>query len=357
MKNGAIHNKLNKLQFETPFEDCRFLIIKIPYVGYGGQLSLRILGMKFAYIFNRTVIFDDSENPYLNCYEPISIFKIDDLKDLKPVKLELYKIQLEQAVYLDFDEYWLNIKNRNYFNNLVPKELSNQNIDKDYLNGQLTLRFKLLPKYLENINNVKNKIHFSKPIIGIHIRRGDKKNESAYVPIRIYNYYLKKAVNESGIKKVFVTSDSEDVILELPQNLGLEYIYDREEKRYNNANHELLTTKPELKEQETLTAIKIIELLSECNYLIGQINTHFTTIAYDLNLVKNSKKVKIYFVNRNMNDVYINNDPNLLRLLLDSLRKYTHNSLLFIVRKLKPILFKNEAIYRKIKEIYYGEVR
>ena len=63
MKDKIIHNKLDSLQFSTSIEDSKFLIVEIPNVGYGGQLSVRILGMKLAYIFNRTVIINNNKSP------------------------------------------------------------------------------------------------------------------------------------------------------------------------------------------------------------------------------------------------------------------------------------------------------
>lgn len=359
MIDKIIHNKLDELQFLPSIESGKFLIVKIPYVGYGGQLSMRMLGMRMAYIFNRTVIFEDCNNPYINCYKKTSSYSVEELKHFPVTKLKLYEKQNDKVVYLDFDEYWLNFKNRRYFDKWLPIEIKKQQIKhkKEYFDGQLLLRFKLLPEYEKQIESVKERILFSKPIIGVHIRRGDKKNESSYVPMRIYNHYIKKAVKESGIKKVFVTSDSPDVFSELPQNLGLEYIYDREEKRYNNANHELLTNSPNLKEQETFTAVKIINLLSDCDYIIGQVNTHFTTLAYDIGLTKSDGNTKIYFVNKDLRDTYINNDPNIILKTIDIFKKYIHLFLVHIVRKVKPFIFTNKKMYKKIKRLYYGEER
>lgn len=353
MKDKIIHDKLDKLQFESSIKDGKFLIVKIKPIGYGGQLSMRILGMKLAYIFDRTVIFDDKENSYLNCYEPTSSISLSEIKSLPIKKLELYEKQEDQVVYLDFDEYWLSFKNRRYFNNWLPQELTAQHKTVEYFQGQLMLRFKLLPEYIEYVEVAKKRINFSNPIIGIHIRRGDKNTESPYVPMRIYRYYLKKTVKETGIKKVFVTSDSENIFSELPQDLGLEYIYDQKEKRYNNDNHQLITDNPDLKKQETLTAIKIIESLSDCDYIIGQINTHFTTLAHNLNLVKKGNKNSICFVNRDYNDTYINNDPNLFLFILDISRKYSHKILVSIVRKIKPVIFTNDKFFSKLKSVYY----
>lgn len=353
MKNEVIHTKLDKLQFETSIESGKFLIIKINFIGYGGQLSMRMLGIKLAYIFDRTVIFDDRDTPYLNYYKPISCLNIKDIEVLPAVKLRLHETQEDKVVYLDFDEYWSSFKNRRYFNNWVPKELTNLPQSKEYFNGQLLLRFELFPEYIEYVDISKKRIGFSKSIIGVHIRRGDKKNESSYVPMRIYSYFLKKASKETGIKKVFITSDSDEIFSDLPQNLGLEYIYDKEERRYNNANHEFIANNPGLKRQETLTAIKILELLSDCDCIIGQINTHFTTLAYDISLVKSNLKTKIYFVNKDVNDMYINNDPNIFLSILDIFRKYMHTTLVFIVRKIRPFILMDENLYIILKNIYY----
>ncbi len=351
MKNSIIHDKLDKLQFDTAVETGKFLVVNSSNGGYGAQLATKVLGFKLAYFFNRTVIFDERTSCYVNCYEPTSSVSYDDISNLPQVKLDYNNQQTDQVVYCDFDDYWKN--QRHFFNNWVPEELKRAGMDGRELVGQLLLRLVLKPQYQKYIADRKQELGFVSPIIGVHIRRGDKNTESPYVPLRIYEYYLKKAIKKTGIHRVFVASDSEDIFNHLPQIKGVEYLYDRTEKRYNNANEEMLKKNADIREEETKTALKIIDFLASCDYLVGQVNAHFTILASNLNLAQTGNKDNVSLVNRNCNDVYLNNDPNYFLAAMDLARKYGHRILLVVIRTIKPIIFRNKRIYNKLKSIYY----
>lgn len=136
-----------------------------------------------------------------------------------------------------------------------------------------------MSEFQKNVEATKERIGFKKPIIGMHIRRGDKTVEHPYIPLKISLKALKNLSDQTGISRVFVTSDNEKIFETLPQDLGLEFIFDKNEKRYNNANHSMLFKEPHLQKDETFTATKIMELLSDCDGIVGPDNAHFSMLA------------------------------------------------------------------------------
>ncbi|KKQ61469.1 MAG: hypothetical protein US81_C0006G0025 [Parcubacteria group bacterium GW2011_GWE2_38_18] len=353
MRESIIHDKLDHLQFSSTIENGKFLVIKTSDGGYGAQLTAKVLGMKLAYIFNRTILFDDASSCYLDCYKPTSNLSLSGLGDYKKIKFDFNQKMTDKVVYLNFYDYWNDKNHRINFEKWLPDELKKESISHRYFVGQLLQRFELKTECKNYIEEKKLEIGFKTPIIGMHIRRGDKNTESPYIPIRIFEHYLKKASKNTNIRRVFVTSDSEKILDQLPKISGIQYIFDKNEKRYDNANEEMLKNSPEIRRQETLTALKIIELLSDCNHIVGQINTHFTNLASCLNIAKNGKENNVSYVNRDYNDTYLNNDPNPFFYFTDIIRKFGHKALLHFVRKYKSLIFTNEKIYNKLKSIYY----
>jgi hypothetical protein len=351
MKDSVIHNKLDNLQFHSNIDNGKFLLVKIHPGGFGAEVSRRLLGLKIGYIFNRTVIFDYKEMLYENCFYPLGSldFTQFSLKNIK--KLNYHKNQKDKIVYFDFQEFIKNYKLKKYIENWTPNEFKKKE-NANYFLGQLMLRLVPLPEYKKYIDISFKRLNWQRPIIGCHIRRGDKNTESPYVPLRIYFYYLKKVVLKTGIKKIFITTDSSEIISKLPNIINSNYIYDNQEKRYNNANHKLVKNNKDIKKQETMTALKILIFLSNCDYLIGQINTHFTSLAAASLYSKNLEN-RTYFVNRNKKNVYLNNDPNLIFYCLDIVKKYSHLFLTKIVHLILPLIGKYK-IYKRIKEFYYG---
>ena len=61
----AFHQRLDRLQFEREFDDCKFLILDQMVHGFGGQLSRRMLGLQLGYMFDRTVIFMRPNDPLM----------------------------------------------------------------------------------------------------------------------------------------------------------------------------------------------------------------------------------------------------------------------------------------------------
>lgn len=292
-KMTSVNNIIEEVkfrQFGQSFDGAKFLICNLGYGGYGGQFSLRILAFQLATYFDRVLIFNYHDYIYDECYDSISNFSYDDIKDLESVKLDFDKNQKDKVVFFDFDSYWSNEKLRDQYHEWLPTVLIQDGFDYRYFYGLLSSFFVLKDEYKNKIEDIKKRIGFKNPIIGMHVRRGDKIVESEHISLATYVDALIRAHKKTGINRVFVTSDSSKTIKELPQDMGFEYIYDYEEKRYNNAMHRFLRQRPELVKQETLTAAKILELLGSCSFVVGQENTHFSVFGACMSYFRLGKK-------------------------------------------------------------------
>ena len=282
-----ILDKINFLQFNSSAEDSKFLITgPASGSGVGSALSILCRGLKLGYLYNRTLLYDDRNLFYDFCFEPIKIHSLEKM-DLKTEEQAHFNFlpQKEKVVWF---EPWnsmektleaetallLKLTLSSGINYAAP--LNHLPYNDIYVSGLLINSFlKLKEEYKEHIENKKREMGFKTPIIGLHIRQGDlfsTKNLTRsyrFHPIKVFFEAIEQVVSETGIKTVFVTSDSKKAIQQLPKNSGITFIYDDQEKRYDNCNVNMVREKPELKKQETMTAIKNIYLLGDCNYIVG----------------------------------------------------------------------------------------
>jgi hypothetical protein len=274
------HDKMDHLQFGQSFDEARFLIVSQEPHGFGGQVSRRMLGLQLGYILDRTVVFRlPNDPPYVTCYRPFSRFTYQDIADLPAPTASFEVEQRDKVVQFDFQAFWNNQRIRRWFYPWVPPEFSSSKCGRLVFDGETLTRFYLLNEFSQHVEAAKARIGFEHPIVGLHVRRGDKEVETPFVPLPVLMERVEAIRERSGVNRVFVTSDSDEVFDELPQGRGFEYIYDREEKRYNNASHLFLEAHPEFQEQETYTAVKVFELLSACDWIVGQDNAHFARLA------------------------------------------------------------------------------
>ena len=274
------HEKLDALQFGQSLDEARFLIVDQEPHGFGGQVSRRMLGLQLGYILNRTVVFRlPNDPPYVTCYQPFSKFTYQDIADFPAPNANFEIEQRDKVVQFDFQAFWLNERIRRWFYPWTPPEFSSLKCARLIFDGEILSRFYLLDEFSEYVEATKTRIGFEHPIIGLHVRRGDKEIETPYVPLAVLLERVEAIREQSGVNRVFVTSDSDEIFDELPQDRGFEYVYDDEEKRYNNSSHLFLEAHPEFQEQETFTAVKVLETLSACDWIVGQDNAHFARLA------------------------------------------------------------------------------
>ena len=314
--DSHIIDKIRLLQFETLAEDARFLIVQ-PHYGAGsiGELVTLITGLRLGYLYDRTVLYDDGKSPYDFCFKPIGIHSLGNtgLQTQKQPTLN-FLLQRERAVRFDpngsfFNDmawrmanevempirYGIRYSDINY---TAPLHMPHSYL---YVDGLLMNSFlELKEEYQEHIYSRKREIGLDKqqPVIGLHARLGDvKEDRASYYRVHSDANFLQaieRVVSESGIKTVFVTTDSPGFLQRLPRDSGITFIYDEQEKRYNNRNNSMVRIRPELKKQETMTAMKNAYFLSRCDYILG---------AYS-NLSRCGMALS-YYRNRKMNAIII----------------------------------------------------
>ena len=139
----------------------------------------------------------------------------------------------------------------------------------------------LSDKLLENIENY----------IAVHIRRGDKVKtflkEGNFISASRYHDFCISIFKETGIKNIFVCSDSDDAINEFIQHNESSFVkfnvfYDKDEVRHDGYPYKVITG--ELDESscslnEAITAFKNVEILSKANYLVGTPASWFFRIS------------------------------------------------------------------------------
>ena len=271
--DSMILNKLQLLQFGIPFREAKFLILGASHYGVGSFIDCLSKGLAYSYLYNRTLLLNKSPMSYDFCYEPISIHYLKEVNEKcldESVKFNLSQ-QKEKFVHSIFRQVTSPPALSTLLNSVHPLSLPLSTL---YIKGLILGSFlKLKQEYKLHIEERKKAIGFKNPIIGVHIRQGDVKTSLFYqyrnFPFQTYSEVIEQIVDKTGIRTVFVTTDSEEVIQQLPKNSGIDFIYDYKEKRYDNDNTGMVREHPELKKQETMASIKNIHLLSECNYIIG----------------------------------------------------------------------------------------
>lgn len=297
-----IRKQIYERQYLSNIQNSKYIIFNIDYGGFGAMVARRKLALQFGHYFNRTVIFNFIDHLYDDPFEEISNIKYEEIKNEKIVKFNYTLNQNDKVVFFDFNDYWNNSKIKNEYH-----EKSVDNLNFVEFSGLLLNFLKLKNGYQKLVDESIKKIKDNEPIIGIHIRRGDKEVESPYIPIERYLNELIKINKITNINKVFVTSDSDYAIEELKElAFDFTFIYDKNELRYNSkiANIHYARLNDENKKRETETCIKNIYMLSECTYIIGQSNAQFSKIALCKQVDKNNDINSYSLINPfNLNNV------------------------------------------------------
>jgi hypothetical protein len=289
--------------FKTEKE--RYLVGNIEYGGFGAMYARRKLIMQIAQAFNRIPIFRYSksyvyDDPFLE-FNP----NINDLKNkgIDEIKKFNFTDNEEMVVYFDFGPYW-NSQYMHKYQCWTPDK-EDYLLYSGYMYNLLKLKDQYSFKVNEQINFIKEKyeINSFNDHIAIHLRRGDKITETSYMN----DTYLFEFIEKLNLgNKLFVTSDELDYIYEIEQKYpNFEFIYDSDEKRYGNkmiSNADMVAMNPSLKEQETLTFVKNVEILKQCKAVIGPNSAQMTKIAGSMNSFLNNKN-NLYLINPKDNSV------------------------------------------------------
>ncbi len=298
-----IVSKLRFLQYEFSQEENAgyLLVTRIrPWLGFGAYMLIIEQTLTLGYLYNRTVIYDNRGLPYDFPYAPVTNLSINDVDGiLSGSPCFNYLPQREKVVYWSyrsrFDRHYrmwqMQHRRRIGFchvlENLPAKPL--------YDLGLVMEKFlKLKEEYSIHIEERRRALGGGSPRIGVHIRQGDVMFNPDYHMQRrrfaadSYIRVVEQVAAATGVKTVFVATDSEAALRQLPKDSGLDFVYDDKERRYDNFLAGMLRKEPSLRKQETLTAIKNIYLLADCDYLVYS-GSAFAWCALGLSYYRNKR--------------------------------------------------------------------
>ena len=271
-----VHAALSALQFGPA---TRYVMVKSPPIGLGGQITGRIVGLALGLSSGRKTIFPSlADPPYAQSYAPMSDLSVEDIPAIEPVSHTALQSDAPLVVY---DPLALGVSHSE-LDELVLKEIIrklNLRIDQKTLKGAI---FRWLPLVQETQSfyaEKKLELGVGRETLGVHVRRGDKQVETAFVPVSAVNEAICRIYKTWKFRSIYLASDNEKVVGELAPPEGVSVIFDTTEQRYNNANHRMLIENPALARQETLSATKNIYLLASCGGVVGQDNAHFATVS------------------------------------------------------------------------------
>ena len=188
---------------------------------------------------------------------------------------------------------------------------------------------KLKEEYSAPIREFQNTLGRDTPRPGVHIRQADALTDPNLKFRRFsgssYLHAVEQVADATGIREVFISTDSDRVLRQLPKDSGINFFYDDKEKRHEDSVASILRANPKLKKQETLAALKNIYLLSECDYIIGS-QSAFTACALSLS----------YYRKRSLNAIFLLN--------ADEQFSHKHNTVsVGVNRELNGVLLENPA--------------
>jgi hypothetical protein len=289
------------------FKNNKYIVGDIEWGGFGAMYARRKLIMQIGHVFNRTPIFRYTSYVYGDPFKPFDVnLKTLKEKNIKEIGVFNFEETDDEAVFFDFGgKYWGGPHMDNY------QCWHPQDVDYLFYSGYLYSLLELKEEYKEKISE---KIDFIKEkyeienfdgVIGLHMRRGDKINETSYLS-ETFVFDLLEKIGEG--KKIFITSDELDYIHEMENKYpNIEFIYDSDEKRYGSkmvSNVDMVTKDPSLREQETLTFMKNVEILKNCQSIIGPYSAQMTKIAGSINSFIKNKNV-LYLINPENNNLEV----------------------------------------------------
>lgn len=272
--------ELNRIQYG---QVTKYILIEQMPIGFGGQISGRLLALKLALALDRKAVFySHTDPPYTQTFEPQHLNA--------PTNIDWFVVELfdplseQDAPFLRFN-YLATMKRLDTVADHVEdwihrKFVQQYDVDNEAIvDSEIFAWMRLLPEAQSMVDAEKKRLGICPTTLGVHLRRGDKSVESAYLPAVEVNRAIEEIHKIWPFESLFLASDSPNATKEISLPPGVALIFDATEKRYNNANHKMLFQNPELAQQETFTALKNLVLLSSCGGIIGQDNAHFPVIA------------------------------------------------------------------------------
>ena len=278
----SVHRILDELQSGS---SGKFILYEPAPTGLGGQISGRIGGLLAGIATNRGVIFLRTDDPpYAQSFEamgvPTSIIPAHEINGVLAPDIAIGSLQADDIVRLS--PFRTSLRSHDVEAALLAnfqKVTGLVDVSRLEAEGAIRTWMRLTDHVKAEIGAKLNDLGIDRKTLGVHVRRGDKQVESAFLPLPVIQERVESLVRAGGFNSIFIASDSEEVINTFRPPPGIALIVDRAEKRYNNANHKMLFSRQEMRDEETLTAISNIDALSRCGGLVGQDNAHFAVIA------------------------------------------------------------------------------
>lgn len=293
-----IKRELSRIQYG---QASKYILIEQLPIGFGGQISGRLLALKLALALERKAIFrSHGDPPYLQTFEPQYANAPGEVDwDLAEPFDPLGE---QSAAFIRFD-YLATAQRLGTVEDQIEDWIHRRVIQRYGINsdanvdGEVLTWMRLLASVRSLVEAEQKRLGVTRATLGVHLRRGDKSVETAYVPAADVNRAIAALHRVWPFTSVFLASDSPDAAEEIDLPPGVALIFDRGEKRYNNANHKMLFQNPELAQQETLTAVKNLTLLSACGGVVGQDNAHFPLLAASVVTAATREPARIVLLN------------------------------------------------------------
>src|SRR5579863_1042548 len=214
---------LEKLQYGV---DAKILFFTQDPLGLGAQISRRLLGLRLALMCDRKVVFPHlTEPPYGQVFEPVHSNVPYQTRGVTPA-LRLDPVQHDTVVSLD---YWRLLETDALLDaatHFVPPGLVVRAQPQLYVGGLLLSFCKLTPQNDDYVESAKRRLGIGPKTLGIHLRRGDKKVETPYVPVEAINQAIAEWLDTKSFDSVFVATDDPRSIEEIKLPAGIDLIFD-----------------------------------------------------------------------------------------------------------------------------------
>jgi hypothetical protein len=298
MLDQALKEYLERLQFS---DHGRIILIDQLPVGYGGQLSRRLLGLKVGLALDRKAVFlSDADVPYSQSISRMFSWSQDTRVAADGPLIELSGFDPRPLVRFDYFVIMkqlarMGLSVEEWVTNLLAENLKLTSDDLKKMDGWLIRSLRFVPDFERRLVTDVARLGVSKDVLGVHVRRGDKKVETAYVSLERISEAIHSIYSVWKFAGVFVATDDARVLPDLRLPPGVRLLFDHDEIRYNNANHKMLLAQPEMAAEETYVAFKNFRFLCECGGVVGQDNAHFATLAasYVLNRDSNAERIHL----------------------------------------------------------------
>ncbi|XP_002170367.3 alpha-(1,6)-fucosyltransferase isoform X1 [Hydra vulgaris] len=305
--SNKIQNRIFKLQHPSSCYNAKKLVLNLNKpCGYGCQMHHLIYGMIVAYATKRILVISDTNigsDTNLNLYyqkltncslssKQIIAHWGENIKNKKVVSLPPVEFirprpkQMPMAVPNDIIDTLKAFHSRPFI----------------WWVGQICkFLFRQQPFLSDKLFKKKKELKFKNPIVGIHVRRTDKKLEAAYHNLEEYMYwvdlYYKKRELSGSLspRRVFIASDDTLIIKEAREKYPKYiFIHDEMASEYADVNQRFSKSSIE-------GIISDVELLSECDFLVCTFSSQVCRLAYEFMNHKHTDASKNV---RSLDDIY-----------------------------------------------------